>query len=438
MKKKPDAKTMYTPDTMTDKLMCRAAHKYRKWMMIIKSQKLVSQDKQCYINERLHKIINRSYDLQKWIQRFLNGNNCRIQQDPYKPHAEHAGIVNPDVYKNLATGIIPLIGQDITSYIRNMISTIKIIGNESVITPFSPRQAIEEIRIIHQRWNKVKFRNNILSVLIENITLEDESEEVYLGSFWIHLNLCDPIKMLEIESVDKILAEGTGYSHPHVDQGQLCSGDGGLLMKEAICQGRLEDYFGIVEAILRTYNENSPYRPLTEWYEPSREDQFFCENCGEWRDNEEYASCDSCGHITCSSCRNTVERCTGCRNYYCDECSASCAECGEVVCQDCSQYCNECENVFCSSCITTCKNCENYFCSACLGKCASCDDPICDSCLSKCDCCEKENCSNCMGECEDCNYNICNNCLKTCEHCGVSTCSVCNEKHNCLLAEIKK
>lgn len=423
---------------MNDKLVHRAAHKYRKWMTT-KLQKPPSCDIQRAINHKLCRIIDTSSEMRKWVTRFLDGNIRRIQQDPYKPHAEHVGIVSPDIYRYLAAEIIPDIGKDITSYVETTIAMLKTIGDKSVVTPLSPRQAIEEIRIIHQRWNKVKFRNNILSVLIESITLEDGEEEVYLGNFWIQLGLTDPINGLRIESIDEIKAECSGeYYHPHVEKGELCAGDGDLLMKEALCQGRLEDYFRLVEAILRTYNDSSPHRTLSEWYEPNHEGEFYCENCDEWREDEEYSSCDKCGHITCSNCDNGVSRCTECGNYYCIECSTSCANCGETVCMDCNIFCNNCEDVHCSSCVTSCKYCENYFCSACLGKCASCDDPICESCLSKCDCCEKESCSDCMGECEDCNYDICNNCLITCEHCGISTCSSCNEKHNCLLVEVKK
>lgn len=419
---------------MNEKLIWRAATKYRTWMLNESEQ--TAEIFEMTVIKHLRAITKASEQMAMWAKRFFKGSIRRIQIDLWEPNIKHTGVLTPDIYKNIATHMIPDLGNDTVINIQNTIAVLKKITDENPITPLSLREAVEEVRIVSKTWENVKFREDQLSVLISDVTLEDENSSVNLGSFWIHLDLTSPLSEPKIESLDKV--ESTdGYYHPHVSDNYLCTGDGGLLMKDALCQGRLEDYFRIVEAILRTYNENSPYDGLFEWYNPEREGQFYCEWCNEWRDNESSCYCEGCNVNFCEYCDVGVGCCTYCSEWRCGKCSATCLSCNEVVCKNCIDSCAGCSNSFCPSCLGMCIFCKHKYCDDCTESCAYCGDVMCEYCMTICSYCKDNCCTNCIdSECSECNKDICKNCQKTCEHCGTLMCNSCEEEHNCLLAEV--
>jgi hypothetical protein len=373
-------------------------------------------------------------EIKRWYDRFIAGTSPRVQVNEWEPSVRHLGIVNPSVYENIATTMIPNIGDSVIEMTRQAMAIIKIMTEKGLVTPLSLKEITEEIRIISNAWKNVKFRDNKLSVLIEDVVLEDENEEVDLGHFWVHIDLTNPYN-ITIESVNEIQSLG-GYYHPHIGDESLCQGKGEEAITNAICQGRLEDCFRVVESILRTYNDDSPYDKLEKWYEPDHEGEFCCENCREWCPDECGYYCAMCDCNYCENCAENGDACCVCDQWMCSECGTQCNECGEALCNNCASMCTECEKNYCSSCLSQCTICQEYFCNPCISACSCCNKPICEKCMITCGLCEENCCKECLDECHSCQKSICEDCQTTCEHCGVPMCSSCLEEHGCLLEGI--
>jgi len=436
---------------MNEKLLIRAAIKFRQWM-IEQSQRPPDT---FALGNQIIDVITKSHEIQKWTRRFVQGLTKRVQVSEYPPHNKSYGISTPSVYKDIATHMVPDLCENITCNMGYISGIIKSMAEpeKDVVTPLSPREAYEEIRIINDVWPDTEYKNGILSVIFRKVVLEDGREEVDLGDFRIDLHLGKPIDGLSVKSLSYLESE-RGFFHPHVSGERLCTGNGGLSMVDALCQGRLEDYFRVVEAIVRTYNDVSPYEPLTEWYDPQHEDQFFCEDCDAWRPDESSCFCDGCGHSYCDNCDTSGGCCTDCGNWRCGECSNDCADCGEVVCNNCNNTCDGCGYCLCEKCVSSCVACEEYFCSKCCSECcAYCGDKMCGGCTIKCGCCEDNCCKQCVDDnccqcdvgickgcdttCYECGETVCRTCVDNeCEGCGNSMCKTCVEEHTCLLQEV--
>lgn len=421
---------------MEEKLIRRAAIKYQDWMTQEKNKP--SYDGSQVTLNLAETITRRTKAIQRWNRRFITGMSQRIQTNKWEKGVVHRGIFNPNPYKRIATKLIPDINERVIKDIKLLTDALREMTKETEITPLSLKEAIEEIRIIDQAWENVKFRSNVLSVLIKNVVLSDGNEEVGLGSFRICINLSDPIEDKSIESINQIESSG-GYYHPHVRHSKLCTGNSGIPAKFALYQGRLEDYFRIVEATLRTYNENSPHEDLIQWYNPSREDEFYCDGCSEWMLLGDEVYCERCSTQRCDGCAGGG-CCCDCDNWRCDECVTSCNECGETICNDCVIKCSECANNYCMSCLGACVTCEATYCRSCMDVCDNCGDSVCNDCSNKCLICEETFCSTCIVDeaCLGCGKSgICTRCNENrCEHCGVNMCEDCSGEHNCLLANV--
>lgn len=433
---------------MNEKLIRRAALKYRTWLI---SQTLSPiQSRKLPILNSLDRISGKVSQIEKWTKLFFRGSLERTQYNEYDD-VEYLGIACPSVYESIAKEMIPDLGTDVLLETKNTLEALKSLVTQEVITKISLKEAVDEIRVIVDSWPDVKFRCDILSVLIKDVVLEEDCENVELGDFWIHVNITRPMDSLRIESRDKVESSG-GFTHPHVSGIKLCIGAGGLLSKEALCQGRLEDYFRIIESVLRTYNEHSPYEELREWYDPDHEDQSYCDICEEWRDNDCSYYCEGCNKSSCEQC-DTGNCCGKCNDWRCGECIMECISCETTLCHRCANSCSCCHDTTCSNCLNLCNTCEESCCESCMSSCACCGDCVCESCDILCSCCEDNYCKDCVGEtCNKCNGDICKECKTTCiecdkiicndcaenscEHCGVPICSTCESEHNCLLAEV--
>lgn len=438
---------------MEEKLIHRAALKYREWMLG-QSLRHTSDGRESLLY-RSKVIVRRSEEIRRWVSRFFAGSTPRTQVNKWEKKARHItneGIVNQSVYKDIALTMVPELELDLRQSLSTMASLLKINAKGSPVTLLSLKEAIEEIRVIANVWKDVVYRDGVISLFIEDIVLEDDVEEVNLGSFEISLNLKNPLDGLSIISKTRV-GSRKGYYHPHVSGSHLCTGDGGHPMKEALCQGRLEDYFRIVEAILRTYNEVSPYEPLSEWYNPDHENEFCCSACEEWYNNDDAYNCCRCDTTLCIGCSSDEGGgcCRDCGDWACGECTTCCRHCSEVICDACIKNCYVCKETSCSKCLQQCIICNNACCGQCSQSCAHCGDEVCEECVVTCGCCDNNCCSECIlsetcGECKEdickgceancgeCNKNICTYCADiVCKHCGVQMCESCLFKHNCLL-----
>ncbi len=201
----------------------------------------------------------------------------------------------------------------------------------------------------------IDLKAKTISVTTESITLEG----VVLGSFEIKLFI-DRIAKLYDDRPYKIIAlepnpsgSDSDVTHPHVSHEQLCEGDGHMPIRKALRQGRICDFFVIIQQILSTYNPGSPYVSLDNWEGTS------CYDCGYSVSGDECYYCDFCNYDFCSDCSTY---CRICDATVCLGCSYGCPYCGKAVCKNCTAVCTECEKVLCTDCITEegiCQYCQD-------------------------------------------------------------------------------
>jgi hypothetical protein len=202
----------------------------------------------------------------------------------------------------------------------------------------------------------VNRQENTISTTTESITLEG----IPLGAFQIilyidsisklHSRMCYEVKALDPNPA----AKDSAVTHPHVSNNHLCEGDGAVSIKKALAQGRLTDFFSMVENILKVYNPDSPFVALDEWSGEA------CYDCGYIMAEDQCYYCEFCDRHFCDQC---VIYCRCCEQFTaCYECSKECNSCGETVCPDCQIQCIDCGEIVCRGCI------ENDLCPDCLSE----------------------------------------------------------------------
>jgi hypothetical protein len=190
-----------------------------------------------------------------------------------------------------------------------------------------------------------------LSVTTEGIELNG----VYLGPFEIRLawnRIASDAAYRVIATDPHPCSSRDSVTHPHVADEVLCEGDGRHAIRSALAQGRLLDFFTLVASVLRTYNRESPYVPLAEWFGQA------CSDCGAATDSEDSYACQRCGEIVCEDCETC---CVNCENSYCANCIRGCAICEEPYCRGCLRGCPQCDARVCGGCFIDnerCKNCH--------------------------------------------------------------------------------
>ncbi|MCA9067760.1 MAG: hypothetical protein KDA84_02485, partial [Planctomycetaceae bacterium] len=110
---------------------------------------------------------------------------------------------------------------------------------------------------------ELNLRQKMISVITDSITLE----EVYLGPFSIELDIAGAsgLSYSVIATDANPAGNDEDVTHPHVRDNTLCEGEGTLPIRRAIEEGRLVDFFQVVDQILNTYNGGSAYVALDEW-----------------------------------------------------------------------------------------------------------------------------------------------------------------------------
>ena len=188
---------------------------------------------------------------------------------------------------------------------------------------------------------KIDMDAHELSVTTDCIELE----HVTLGDFRIRLdwqlidNSAQPYRIVALDP--NPAATRSDVTHPHIQDEQLCEGEGRAAIRAALAGCRLHDFFMLVSQLLHTYGRGSGYVELDNW------DGASCADCG-----------DSMSHDDAYGCQR----------------------CGSEVCDDCRQLCGTCEESFCSGCLDRCSKCDIKFCSSCLAKCPVCGKEFCEDC----------------------------------------------------------
>lgn len=190
-----------------------------------------------------------------------------------------------------------------------------------------------------------------ISVTTQPIVLEG----VFLGPFEIRLQ-CGHIGRGDLPTYRVIAkephpAEGhSGVTHPHIQDEVLCEGDGKHAIRQALAQGRLFDFFLLVNGVLRTYNADSAFVELALWNGCS------CSDCGAVVDEENCYECQKCQTNICGRCG---AGCCRCEESYCSECIGSCAACIEHYCPHCLKTCESCQADVCAGCLDVHQRCPN-------------------------------------------------------------------------------
>lgn len=193
-----------------------------------------------------------------------------------------------------------------------------------------------------------------LSIVTKDIVLED----FRLGAFRVELHL-DSLSSnrpyYEVIATDANRpSSNDGVTHPHVQDDRLCEGDGQPAINLALQQGRLLDFFQLVEQVLGTYNPSSAYVSIRDW------DGATCGHCGQSTDPEDCRECSSCDAFICDEC---VYRCSDCEDPFCGNCDEPCSGCLESICKFCIRSCSECDERHCFDCLS-----ENERCTSCEEK----------------------------------------------------------------------
>lgn len=238
---------------------------------------------------------------------------------------------------------------------REICNRLVTLRNESISTIPQLRLLYEELVAVDDEFEGLLLEEGALSITTEPITLDD----VELGRFKVRLHLDrlgadTPYTVRALEPNPASSCSDT--THPHVNGEQLCSGEGRRALVAALTEGRLFDFFTIVDRILHTYAEGSAYVELDQWY-----------------------------GVRCHDCDATIDQ----------EDACTCIRCEDRVCGDCLQSCSDCDNGLCSGCIDRCYRCEEYNCSHCLTTCSRCRHAVCGT------CCEEGLCETCREELEE-------------------------------------
>jgi hypothetical protein len=199
-----------------------------------------------------------------------------------------------------------------------------------------------------------------LAVTTEPIELQG----IYLGPFEIRLQWTKAAPSYKVTALDphptSIREEVT---HPHVRDEELCEGEGREPICRALAEGRLLDFFLLVRSILRSYNCESPFVALEDWF---------------------------------------AQSCIDCETLISGDDSCSCLQCESVLCDECQVACSECGDSFCSGCVSTCSSCHSQYCQRCLKRCDDCRAPHCAGCLN-----DEERCPSCREQsCQDSDFEV--------------------------------
>jgi hypothetical protein len=223
-------------------------------------------------------------------------------------------------------------------------------------SPCSAHEIYRDLRALHEEFDVVAFsgKQNTLSVTTTPITLEER----YLGPFRIELD----VRTLQPQPFYTVVAEdpqpsslNSEITHPHVQGDQLCEGEGTLPIRAALGDGRILDFFLIINNLLHTYNSSSPYVALEKW------DGASCTDCDYVIPEDDARHCDRCEATLCSDCARC---CCDCSESHCTSCSLTCAGCDDDLCWGCAQACCDCDQSFCPSCLKhneRCRACHATF-----------------------------------------------------------------------------
>ena len=232
---------------------------------------------------------------------------------------------------------------DLDYFLRELQTIQSRLGAPTQRTAASAHDIYRDLVVLEREFDQVRFnsKDSRLSVTTESITLEGQN----LGPFEIEVDLRRLLPHPEY-TVTALAPHPAGTNsevhHPHVQEGQLCEGEGTMAIRSAVQEGRLLDFLLIVRNLLHTYNPASPYVALEDW------------------DGRRCSDCD----VTVNE--DGIYRCERCETSLCEECVRLCGPCGESTCSGCGDVCSGCDDDLCRHCRRRCPDCHRAFCQSCL------------------------------------------------------------------------
>ena len=201
----------------------------------------------------------------------------------------------------------------------------------------------KEILALRDEFESVTIDPNKQSLTVETSSIVLEG--VYLGSFEIRLSWkcilqSSPYDVIAVDPNPASSSDDT--THPHVQSDSLCEGEGSDAIRRALDEGRIYDFFCVVDQILRTYNSSSAYVQLEDW------EGVCCKACGDSVQTDEACACGKCETELCTDCSSC---CDACSDRYCTECVSCCETCHDDCCDYCMKSCDECSEKYCPSCL---------------------------------------------------------------------------------------
>lgn len=190
--------------------------------------------------------------------------------------------------------------------------------------------------------------------------------------------------------------------HPHATPSDICMGNASDPLQALFTGLNPESVFvNMIEWLQGEYWEHScdAMAVAEEEESDTHENEFCCESCNEWYDNDDsysngdYLYCQDCfykDYFYCVNCSEAHANDSACRAFgdsYCDDCFAdkffNCDECGATYKLDNSYYSESGNGPFCEDCYDG----KYFHCERCEGECSTderYDDakPICCDCIT--------------------------------------------------------
>ena len=198
-----------------------------------------------------------------------------------------------------------------------------------VPSPATAASIYRDLLALDEEFSDLQIADDLssVSVVTEPVVLEN----VALGRFRLTVDLSRLGRgridgdTVTAEALDpNPSASNDEITHPHVQGGSICFGDGGPLLRAALTEGRLYDALVVTRQVLLTYNEASPYVRLDQW--TGRR----CDECDDLAGEDDLYGCQACGTSMCGNCEAC---CADCESSHCRRCLTD--NDGDLVCRDC-------------------------------------------------------------------------------------------------------
>jgi len=225
--------------------------------------------------------------------------------------------------------------------------------SQPALSAASASEIYADLQCLDNEFDEVELngRSSIVKVQTEPIV----PEGIDLGRFeivvcWIKHGTRQVLRYHVVALDPNPAASNECVTHPHVQDGYVCEGEGAEAIQAALEEGRILDLCLIVFGILRTYNADSPYVSLADWQGVP------CGDCGSMLLEEDWYRCTRCETQICFDCSI---RCLTCDYDFCCECTTVCECCGDRACDSCITACPDCDMTFCPNCLTETERCPD-------------------------------------------------------------------------------